>query len=214
MIGVLPVVYTLPLSSTYRFSAYIPTNGWLADGWFSSLRNGIMSAALTLSLREKAEDLSLHGSYHRLLLLVGPPRSGKTTALRELAAATGWPRVNLNLRLSERLLDIPTRFRQIRLLDVLRDVATEAAGDGLILDNIELLFQRSLEQDPLHALLALSRSRVVVAAWSGELTDGALTYAAPGHPEFRHYPAPGCAIVPIRVKLTRSPTPSATSSFR
>jgi hypothetical protein len=62
--------------------------------------------------------------------------------------------------------------------------------------------------------LALSRSRVVVAAWSGELTDGALTYAAPGHPEFRHYPAPGCAIVPIRVKLTRSPTPSATSSFR
>lgn len=171
-----------------------------------------MSSGLADVLRAKAEDLSVHDGYHRLLLLVGPARSGKTTALRELAGATGWPRVNLNLRLSERLLDVPSRFRQIRVLDLLRDLATEAPGDGLILDNIELLFQRSLEQDPLQALLALSRARVVVAAWCGEFADGALTYATPGHPEFRHYTAPACTLVPAGVHALHSSTPSTAGS--
>jgi len=162
-----------------------------------------MSSALALTLKEKADELVAHGGYHRLLLLVGPARSGKTTALREFAESVGWPRLNLNLQLSERLLEVPSRFRQIRILDLLRDVAGEATGDGLVLDNIELLFQRSLQQDPLQALLALSRSRVVVAAWCGDHSDVALTYAAPGHAEYRHYPEPGCTILPVGVNATR-----------
>lgn len=170
------------------------------------------SSARALALKAKAEDLSIHGGYHRLLLLVGPARSGKTTLLREFADASGWPRVNLNLRLSERLLDVPSRFRQIRVLDLLRDLASEAPGDGLVLDNIELLFQRSLEQDPLQALLALSRTRVVVAAWSGAFAEGSLTYAAPGHPEYRHYPAPDCAIIHADVHAPRAAASFATGS--
>jgi hypothetical protein len=165
-----------------------------------------------LAVKERVDELVAHDGYHRLLLVVGPSRSGKTTALRELAAAYAWPRVNLNLRLSQRLLEVPSRFRQIRVLDLLRDVATEESADGLILDNIELLFQRSLEQDPLHALLALSRSRVVVASWSGEFVGGALTYAAPGHPEFRHYAAPACTIVLAGVTAFHSSPPSTSGS--
>lgn len=162
-----------------------------------------MTSAIALALKEKAKALVVHGGYHRLLLLVGPPRAGKTTAIREFATEVGWPRLNLNLVLSERLLDVPSRFRQIRVLELLREVAEAAPGDGLVLDNIELLFQRSLQVDPLQALLALSRSRVVVAAWCGDYSDTALTYAAPGHAEYRHYPEPGCTILPVGVNATR-----------
>lgn len=162
-----------------------------------------MSSAAALALKEKADDLAAHGGYHRLLLLVGPPRSGKTTAVREFATEVGWPRLNLNLVLSERLLDVPSRFRQIKVLELLREVAEAAPGNGLVLDNIELLFQRSLQVDPLQALLAVSRSRVVVAAWCGDYSDTALTYAAPGHAEYRHYPEPECTILPVGVNATR-----------
>ncbi|MBL8624110.1 MAG: hypothetical protein JNK64_22565 [Myxococcales bacterium] len=43
---------------------------------------------------EKARQL-----YHRLVIVVGPPRSGKTTALRALQHERGWPLVNINLAL-------------------------------------------------------------------------------------------------------------------
>jgi hypothetical protein len=166
-----------------------------------------------LAVKERVDELVAHGGYHRLILVVGPARSGKTTALRAFAEGAGWPRVNLNLMLAERLLEVPSRFRQIRVLDLLRDAAEAAPGDGLVLDNIELLFQRSLELDPLPALLALSRSRVVVAAWCGELADGALTYAAPDHPEFRSYTAPACMIVTAGIAAFHSPPPSTAGSF-
>ena len=54
------------------------------------------------------------GLYRRLVLVVGPPQSGKTTALQELARATGWPLVNVNLLLCERLLELTGRQRAKR----------------------------------------------------------------------------------------------------
>jgi hypothetical protein len=165
---------------------------------------------VVIALRERVAAVRDHGAYHRLVLLVGPSRSGKTQVLRELAADVGWARVNLNVELAERLLDVPARFRQIRVLELLRDIAAAFPGDGIVLDNIELLFQRSLHVDPLQALLTLSRSRVIVAAWCGGYSDAALTYAAPGHAEYRHYPDPGCSIVPVSVQPGRLRPPKAS----
>ncbi|HHJ40447.1 MAG TPA: BREX-3 system P-loop-containing protein BrxF, partial [Methylothermaceae bacterium] len=40
--------------------------------------------------------------YHRLILMVGPAGSGKTSALQEVSASTSAPLVNVNLELSRR----------------------------------------------------------------------------------------------------------------
>lgn len=40
---------------------------------------------------EKARQL-----YHRLVIVAGPPRSGKTSALRDLRDKHGWPLVNVS----------------------------------------------------------------------------------------------------------------------
>ena len=40
------------------------------------------------------------GEYYRLVLVVGPARAGKTTALNDLSQRHGWPRLNVNLLLS------------------------------------------------------------------------------------------------------------------
>jgi hypothetical protein len=125
--------------------------------------------------------------YHRLILVVGVAGSGKTSALRDLCDASGFTYVNLNLALSQRLLEHASKARPLRLRAALDDVMAKTEGVVVVLDNIEILFDPGLKQDPLRLLQLVSRNRTVVASWNGEATARTLTYAAVGHPEHRRY---------------------------
>ena len=134
-------------------------------------------------------------AYYKLVLAVGPARTGKTAVLSELAAQHSWPRLNVNLRLSERLLDLTHRQRATRVAGILDDIVRGEKSDVVLLDNIELLFADELAQDPLRLLQSLSRNRAIVAAWPGDFDGTSLTYAEPGHPEARRYQTPQAVIV-------------------
>lgn len=134
-------------------------------------------------------------AYYKLVLAVGPARTGKTALLSELAAQHSWPRLNVNLRLSERLLDLTHRQRATRVAGILDDIVRAEKSDVVLLDNIELLFADELAQDPLRLLQSLSRNRAIVAAWPGDFDGTSLTYAEPGHPEARRYHTPQAVIV-------------------
>ncbi len=125
--------------------------------------------------------------YNRLVLVVGPAGSGKTTALREVCDRKGFPYVNLNLALSQRLLEHASKARPLRVRAALDDIITSVEGDRVALDNIEILFDPTLKQDPLRLLQLVSRNRTVVASWNGDAAGRTLTYAAAGHPEHRRY---------------------------
>lgn len=125
--------------------------------------------------------------YHRLLLVVGPNGTGKTAALQALAELTSSPLMNLNLELSSRLLELTERERALHLHEVL-DQILEGAPSLVLLDNIELLFDPALQQDPLRLLQKLSRSRTLIVAWTGRVEGDHLLYAAPEHSEYRRYP--------------------------
>jgi len=126
--------------------------------------------------------------YHRLILVAAPSGAGKTTALKDICKRVGTPRVNVNLNLSRRMLDLTERQRVLRLPQLLREIINDAvAVDVVLLDNIEILFDVSLKQDPLRLLQGLSRNKTVVAAWNGSVESDFLLYAAPGHPEYRRY---------------------------
>jgi hypothetical protein len=125
--------------------------------------------------------------YNRLVLVVGPAGTGKTAALRELCDGSGLPYVNLNLALSQRLLEHASKARPLRLRAALDDVMAKTEGDVVVLDNIEILFDPGLKQDPLRLLQLVSRNRTVVASWNGDAAARTLTYAAAGHPEHRRY---------------------------
>lgn len=141
------------------------------------------------------------GLYHRLVLVVGPPRSGKTKILQEIARTTQIPLISVSLELSRRLLDLTERQRVLRVSALLKDIVAEHAGEVVLLDNLEILFDISLQQDPLRLLQQLARVRTVVAAWNGHVQDGHLTYGAPDHPEFRRYPVSGLLVVGAEVAL-------------
>ena len=126
--------------------------------------------------------------YHRLLIIVAPAGAGKTNTLYEVRERTRFPLINLNLELSRRLLDLTERQRALKLPRLLSEIVSGADGDVILLDNLEILFEVSLKQDPLRLLQGLSRHKTVVAAWNGSLDKEHLVYAAPDHPEYRRYP--------------------------
>ncbi|WP_395624280.1 BREX-3 system P-loop-containing protein BrxF [Sphingomonas daechungensis] len=136
------------------------------------------------------------GLYHRLVLLVGQSGSGKTAALRALADELGASVINVNLALSARLIELTERQRTLRLSALFGGVVEEA-GTVALLDNIEILFDHGLRQDPLRLLQSVSRNRCVVASWNGAVTGSKLTYATIGHPEYRSYETTDTMIVNV-----------------
>jgi len=126
--------------------------------------------------------------YHRLVLLVAPAGAGKTAALQDVHERTAAPLVNVNLELSRRMLDLTERQRALQLPRLLAEIVGASAADVVLLDNIEILFDVSLKQDPLRLLQGLSRNKTVVAAWSGSIDGEHMVYATPDHPEYKRYP--------------------------
>ena len=102
--------------------------------------------AIPLSQRISDQVTTAAGLYHRLILVVGPPRTGKSTALRELADEQSWPLVNVNLSLSERLLELTSRQRALKVPRLLDQMLEQHVSDVLILDNTEVFVD--LRVDP------------------------------------------------------------------
>ena len=138
--------------------------------------------------------------YYRLVLVVGPAGAGKTCVLESVSKRIAAPLVNVNLELSRQMLELPAAQRDSRARRLLES-CVENRGDGaeaVLLDNTELLFEASLQQDPLRLLQGLSRNRTVVSAWTGAFEGDALLYAALGHPERRRYANKGFLAVNLQ----------------
>ena len=96
--------------------------------------------------------------------------------------------VNINLELSRRMLDLTERQRVLKLPSLLVEIINKYEDDIILLDNIEVLFDVSLKQDPMRLLLNLSRNKTLVVAWNGTIKDDYIIYAIPNHPEYKRYP--------------------------
>ena len=136
--------------------------------------------------------------YHRLVFVVAPSGSGKTSDLREVGQSLGSPVVNVNLELSRRMLDLTVKQRALHVSRLLEDILRDAENEVVLLDNIEILFDQSLKQDPLRLLQGLSRNRTVVATWNGEIKNQTLIYAGPEHPEYHRYPASELVVAELK----------------
>nr|WP_288131094.1 BREX-3 system P-loop-containing protein BrxF [Accumulibacter sp.] len=136
-------------------------------------------------------------------MLIGAPQTGKTLLLHALARRRGLAPLNVGMELGHRLAAIRQRQRHLQTTTILRELADQhARGDLLLLDNIELLFDRSLQLDPLDLLKRHAHAKRVVAVWPGELQGdartGRLTYAEMGHPEHQDYSLAG--VVPFEIQ--------------
>lgn len=157
--------------------------------------------AESIQNRIKRSIQSADGLYYRLVLLVGETGSGKTSVLCDIADEYGTSVVNVNLNLSSQLLQLTTKQRSLRLPELLGRIADETQIP-VVLDNLEILFDKDLRQDPLRLLQGISRNRVVIASWSGVSDGGRLLYATHGNPEYRSYDSVDALIVSMNGTTT------------
>jgi hypothetical protein len=133
--------------------------------------------------------------YYQLILLVGPPGSGKTRRLRRFAQERGCSPVTVGAQAAAALLEFSEHQRPQRIASVVADIVDARPEPVVLLDDIELLFDPSLETDPLQLLQRLSRNRMIVATWPGRYVGNVLTYADSGHPEHRAYRTPNVVVI-------------------
>jgi len=124
----------------------------------------------------------------KLVLVIGPPNSGKSKLLADLARRRQVTVLSVGSALGRSLLSIPLSHRHLQAQNLLKELEDKSAANGLVLlDNIELLFDRTLQLNPLGLLKRHARARRIAAAWPGELRDNRLFYATMGHPEHQDY---------------------------
>jgi len=132
--------------------------------------------------------------YYRLILLVDEKADHEQLA-KEISARLDVEAVNVNLELSKRLLSQTSRQRKLYLSKSMNEVVQP--NKTILLDQVEILFDVELGQDPLRLLESLSRNQTIIAFWNGQVRDGKLIYAEQGHPEYRSYDSKDLLMIEI-----------------
>ena len=139
---------------------------------------------------------SMEGLYYQLILVVGQSGTGKTNLLQNIARKFNKSLININLTISKEYMELTKKQRKLEVAKTLDKIVGKS--DGIILlDNIEILFDNDLEQNPLRLLQGLARKRKIVASWGGMYKDGKISYAEPWHHEYRKYDAKDILIVDL-----------------
>lgn len=140
----------------------------------------------------------------KLILVVGNSNTGKTKLLQQLAEAFNFPKLNLGIELTKRLLELDAKEVPHQAESLLNEVLTLTASPKVAVDNTELLFEPMLAMRPLEALKVAAQAKLLIVAWNGSLADKTLTFAFPGHPAHRSYKLslhPEVMVIPTEVRI-------------
>jgi hypothetical protein len=136
-------------------------------------------------------------NYYKLLMVVGAPGSGKTAFLRSISEKCQIPLLNLGLELSKKLLSLTVTERRLKASDVIADLLDACGSARLAVDNTEIMFDPALMLNPLGLLQSISRTRLLVWSWNGEVQEGHVTYAYPRHAEYNRTPTAEMTLIAL-----------------
>jgi hypothetical protein len=133
---------------------------------------------------------------HTCLFLAHPEIRRLESAAGELIFTYSWPHLSLGRELGAVLLSETPQRRARSARQWLPVRLGEMTPGPALCTEIDLLFEPTLELDPLRLLSDVSRIARLVVLWPGHYTDDALTYAVPEHSHYRAWRRPG---VPVAI---------------
>jgi len=95
--------------------------------------------------------------------------------------------INVGLELSKALLDEPQDDYKLTVPRLLRKLVSEAPGNQVVLDRIDILFLPAFQLDVINLLRQLDRNKSVVVFWPGVLEGRKLIYSKPDYPDYHAY---------------------------
>jgi hypothetical protein len=125
--------------------------------------------------------------YQQLVICAGIKPDEVSGLFETVAEETGWSLLNVNLELSRVLLELSAQERKRQVVRLFEDLIRASQAKTLLLDHIELLFERSLGLNPMTVLGSVARHGTLVVNWPGAKTGSTLSYSSPNHPEYRAY---------------------------
>lgn len=138
-----------------------------------------------MDVEQVKQAINVVKNHHTQLILLTGKYAHKLSI--ETVLSYGYPILNLGLELSKRLVNTPKNDRAKLVATIFTVLIGEQKEHVIILNHIEILFDKSLSVDPLKLLQSNARNITLVVIWPGERTPSALTYAAASHPEYRNY---------------------------
>lgn len=106
--------------------------------------------------------------------------------IAKLIAGGQYAPMNLNVVLSEALIQIPKQQRCERANDELMLILAQF-HEPIFLENYEVLFDPRYNIDAIKVFTELSRQQKVVVKWCGRLNENSLEYATPEYKDFHSF---------------------------
>ena len=132
---------------------------------------------------------------HDCLLLVHQEVRRLEQAASELLSVYDWTNLRLGQELSAVLLSETPRRRPHEARRWMKARLGEMSPGPVLCSEIDLLFEPTLELDPLSLMRDVSRVARMVVAWPGSYLDDVLAYAVPDHSHYRTWRKPEVPIV-------------------
>ncbi len=152
--------------------------------WDDKKINIIIMSLPSLMLKIQQGIQSRRTSAHSLIIL---PIESICYRIEKITKSAEVTANDLSLKLAELLLPLSNSERQQLLSENLKQIISDIDSDIIYLNRIELLFEVSLNSNPLNLLKNAARVKPLVIFWPGLYQNGYLTYAEPGHPEYQSY---------------------------
>lgn len=95
--------------------------------------------------------------------------------------------INLSRILAYKMIGLSQKER-VKKVESLIECITEQCDSMIFLKKIDILFEPSLDNDPMRLLKGIAKSKTVVAIWPGEITETSVVYSKPGKPDYKTYP--------------------------
>ncbi|MCY8752954.1 BREX-3 system P-loop-containing protein BrxF [Bacillus inaquosorum] len=108
-------------------------------------------------------------------------------SVKQFAETHSLPYINVNIEISRLLQDISVSRRSFRITEVFQQLIDKHHDDVICLDYYELLFDNSLEIDPMILIKNNSRYKTLIISWRGKIIGDTLIHAEPGHPEYKKF---------------------------
>lgn len=95
--------------------------------------------------------------------------------------------INVGLELSKALLDATQDDYTLTVPRLLRSLVSDAPGNQVVLDRIDILFMPAFQLDVINLFRQLDRNKSVVVIWPGCLEGKKLIYSKPDYPDYHIY---------------------------